>query len=196
VKKQYYSQLASQFGRTDKAYEYRMQNISYVLSLMGREWLNGLRPAKNVGANVAAQIEGLLLEAEAIKAPPVAAFKVKVREEVEDPLSDSPPAGARRPTRSLAEVTTYERDPLVKAWVLKAANGTCECCRRAAPFASPDGLPFLEVHHVRQLADGGSDTVGNSVALCPNCHRELHYGADSRSRIEGLYAHISRLVRE
>ncbi|TOJ58505.1 hypothetical protein CGI36_22670 [Vibrio parahaemolyticus] len=26
------------------------------------------------------------------------------------------------------------------------------------------------------LKDGGSDTVENVKALCPNCHREAHYG--------------------
>ncbi len=42
-------------------------------------------------------------------------------------------------------------------------------------FEREDGSP-LEVHHVIRLADGGSDTINNSVALCPNCHRELHFG--------------------
>jgi len=37
-----------------------MQNISSVLSLLGREWLPGLKPAANVGPTVTAQIEGLI----------------------------------------------------------------------------------------------------------------------------------------
>ena len=36
TKKRYYEEIATQFGRTAKAFEYRMQNISYVLSLVGR----------------------------------------------------------------------------------------------------------------------------------------------------------------
>lgn len=63
-KKQHYRDLASRFGRTEKSYEYRAQNISYVLSLQGREWLPGLVPAKNVGANVVARLKALLSEAE------------------------------------------------------------------------------------------------------------------------------------
>ncbi|WP_444959398.1 HNH endonuclease [Microbulbifer sp. ZKSA002] len=39
-----------------------------------------------------------------------------------------------------------------------------------------EGEPFLEVHHLRRLADNGSVTITNAVALCPNCHREFHYG--------------------
>ncbi len=45
-KKQIYSELADSFGRTEKSFEYRMQNISYVYSLMGRKWVSGLKPAK------------------------------------------------------------------------------------------------------------------------------------------------------
>ena len=37
-----------------------------------------------------------------------------------------------------------------------------------------DGSPFLEVHHVDYMANGGSDTIDNVVALCPNCHRKMH----------------------
>lgn len=32
TKKRYYEDLANRFGRTTKAFEYRMQNISYVLA--------------------------------------------------------------------------------------------------------------------------------------------------------------------
>ena len=27
---------------------------------------------------------------------------------------------------------------------------------------------------MKRLADGGSDTMDNVVALCPNCHRKVH----------------------
>ena len=32
----------------------------------------------------------------------------------------------------------------------------------------------MEVHHIKQLAKGGEDTLRNAVALCPNCHRKMH----------------------
>ena len=47
---------------------------------------------------------------------------------------------------------------------------------KPAPFNKPTGEPFLEVHHVIGLAEGGPDIVENAVALCPNCHREAHHG--------------------
>ncbi|USD23313.1 hypothetical protein MJO52_09305 [Microbulbifer variabilis] len=57
VKRDIYADLSSRFGRTEKSYEYRMQNISYVFSIMGRDWISGLKPAKNVGSNTASTIE-------------------------------------------------------------------------------------------------------------------------------------------
>ncbi len=193
VKKQFYEELAQRYGRTPKSFEYRMQNISYVLALMGRDWLKGLKPARNVGANVAAQIERLLLEHDDLRRPLVAAFEITVRDEAQKKPT-SIPIGITKPTKTIAAVTQFQRDPKVKAWVLQMANGVCECCKRVSPFNSADGKPFLEVHHLLQLADGGADTTSNTIAVCPNCHRELHYGLNAKSIVERLYKQIPRLT--
>lgn len=37
-----------------------------------------------------------------------------------------------------------------------------------------DGSPYLETHHTGWLAEGGADTVDNTVALCPNCQKKMH----------------------
>lgn len=194
VKKRYYTDLHQKFGRTEKSYEFRMQNISYVLSVMGREWLTGLKPAKNVGARVAVEIEALINDVEGRKAPPVVSFEVRTREELKQKAIIKP-TGNQSPKSVAASVTQFQRDPKVKAWVLRQANGACECCRSSAPFQGTDGLAFLEVHHVRQLADDGPDTVANTVALCPNCHREIHYGLNAKQLVEKLYATVERLER-
>lgn len=196
VKRHYYKDLTVKHNnRTEKSFEYRMQNISYVLSLMGREWLPGLKPAKNVGANVAEKIEEFLSRAEGVKASPVVAFEIQVREELRK-KKHIKPVGTQSPTSSLTTVTQFKRDPSVKAWVLKEAKGNCECCKKSAPFLGTDGVPFLEVHHVRKLADHGSDTVSNAVALCPNRHRELHCGQQAKLVVEKLYTQVVRLKRE
>ncbi len=71
----------------------------------------------------------------------------------------------------------FKRNADVIAEVLVRANGVCEKCVKEAPFKrASDGTPYLEVHHIKRLADGGEDTVENAIAVCPNCHRELHYG--------------------
>jgi 5-methylcytosine-specific restriction protein A len=193
-KKSYYHALAKKFGRTAKAFEYRMQNISYVLSLLGRTWVTGLRPAKNVGTKVAADIEALIAQVENKKVVPIVAFEIAIRESLGK--KQKIPNGNQKPETSSSEVTFVKRDAAVKAWVLRHSNGLCDCCKRPSPFSGVDGMPYLEVHHVRQLADKGSDTISNTVALCPNCHREIHYGVNAANLVHRLYEQVTRLVRE
>lgn len=106
------------------------------------------------------------------------------------------PSGVAKPKASAISTTQYLRDPAVKEWVLKEAMGICECCRNPAPFCFPDGTPYLEVHHVIPLSDGGPDTVSNTVALCPNCHREMHFGAHANAKSDQIYARLQRLTRK
>lgn len=85
--------------------------------------------------------------------------------------------GKKYPGQVSVRSFQYQRDPSVVAYALQKANGICGDCGNPAPFVSSrTGLPYLEVHHIKMLKDGGSDTVDNVVALCPNCHRERHHG--------------------
>lgn len=71
----------------------------------------------------------------------------------------------------------YRRNTDVVASVLNRASGICENCGNNAPFKrASDGSPYLEVHHKIMLSQGGEDTIENAIAICPNCHRELHFG--------------------
>ncbi|PSW01246.1 HNH endonuclease signature motif containing protein [Photobacterium aquimaris] len=63
------------------------------------------------------------------------------------------------------------------AKALYKANGICEACHQPAPFIKKsNGQPYLEVHHIKSLSDGGKDSLENVQAICPNCHREMHFG--------------------
>ena len=85
--------------------------------------------------------------------------------------------GNKEPTQKEVLSYQFERDPKVSAYVLQKANGICNDCNKKGPFISKrTNMPFLEVHHITQLKDGGEDIIGNVVALCPNCHRKRHYG--------------------
>ncbi|WP_322024529.1 HNH endonuclease signature motif containing protein [Burkholderia sp. BCC1977] len=105
-------------------------------------------------------------------------------EAVERSRADTPTARrhrlmtAQKMPRKVQVVTeVYVRNPDVVADVLERARGACERCTKPAPFIRRRGqIPYLEVHHRKRLADGGEDTVENAIALCPNCHRELHFG--------------------
>lgn len=188
-----YRQLGSQFGRPPGAFERRMQNISYLLALKGRAWTPGLAPLSNVGAKTAAKIEEILGAHETTLAGQAATFEVRVAEASKK--LNSKPAGSLSPSAVQATSLQFVRDPEVKAWVLRLANGICECCGQPAPFHSVNG-PFLEVHHVQRLADKGADTVENAIAICPNCHRRLHYGMDAAQLLAGIYLKIHRLMRQ
>jgi hypothetical protein len=64
-------------------------------------------------------------------------------------------------------------DPRVKEQLLRRANGICELCKDPAPFQTPDGRPYLELHHIVPKVLGGKSSANNIVALCPNCHRKV-----------------------
>jgi hypothetical protein len=71
----------------------------------------------------------------------------------------------------------FARNPDVIAETLFRAEGVCEGCKNLAPFKrQSDGTPYLEVHHRIPLSLGGEDTLENTFALCPNCHRRAHFG--------------------
>ncbi|BCM74922.1 hypothetical protein KAM329D_41070 [Aeromonas caviae] len=158
-------------------------------------WVSGLKPAKNVGAQNASIIERLICELDGQPFSGQAEFEHQVIQYKEKPISPHPP-GIEEPSPRYLTTTSYVRDPQVKAWVLVAAAAKCEGCDAQAPFTTATGEPFLEVHHLRTLADGGSDTINNTVALCPNCHRELHYGANQVEKRDALYRKLPRLKRE
>lgn len=81
------------------------------------------------------------------------------------------PAAATR-----TEVLRHIRAAWVRQQALWRAAGHCGDCGRPAPFTTPQGRPFLEVHHILPLGRGGPDTLANVIALCPNCHRQRHHG--------------------
>jgi predicted HNH restriction endonuclease len=75
--------------------------------------------------------------------------------------------------------TGFKRNPDVVAFILLRANGICELCKQTAPFLkASDKSGYLEVHHWKPLSEGGEDTVLNAAALCPNCHKEAHFGVN------------------
>lgn len=107
------------------------------------------------------------------------------------------PPGNDKPERTSMSSKGFKRDPDVTAYVLNESKGKCENCGTAAPFLRvKDNSFYLEVHHIRRLADEGSDKPQNAIAVCPNCHREFHYGANKESLEEAIYSKISRLIKE
>jgi 5-methylcytosine-specific restriction protein A len=76
-------------------------------------------------------------------------------------------------TRQISTMA-HERNVYVAELAKRRADGICQLCEEPAPFNNKKGEPFLEFHHIIWLSKGGEDTIENSVALCPNCHRKMH----------------------
>ncbi len=106
------------------------------------------------------------------------------------------PKGNKKPKEEAVITWQYKRNKEIKDWVLNKANGICESCNTEAPFTREDGSSFLEVHHLRRLSENGSDTVSNTIAVCPNCHRELHYGKNKIILMDDIYSNVDRLIKE
>lgn len=187
-------------GRAKGSVEFRMLNISTVLIRMGLEPIKGFKPAKNVGSGVEQRIRQALAAQgvfESDDAAQTADEQTLIRRASKLQQQPFPklPDGIAQPQKVATVSTAFVRDPKVRAWVLKEAKGICEGCGSNAPF-EVDGLPFLEVHHVKHLAQKGSDRITNAVALCPNCHQRCHRSSDRGDFTKGLYSKIERLKEE
>ncbi|MBU6206852.1 MAG: HNH endonuclease [Alphaproteobacteria bacterium] len=91
---------------------------------------------------------------------------------------DFEPVGRLTPERVPYSGTFIERDDKVRHRVIKRAKGKCEHCGELG-FAKPDGSHYVEANHIISLAEQGPDTLDNVIALCPNHHREAHFGEGS-----------------
>jgi|GEM_PF-3524438 len=67
-----------------------------------------------------------------------------------------------------------KRSGYISEYAKRRANGICQLCENNAPFFNQDGKPYLETHHIEWLSRGGTDSIDNVVALCPNCHSKIH----------------------
>lgn len=84
--------------------------------------------------------------------------------------ASAPKRAASREARAIV----FVRNPSIAEYVKRLANGQCDLCGTSAPFHNRQKKPYLESHHIIWLARSGDDTIENTVALCPNCHRKMH----------------------
>lgn len=104
-------------------------------------------------------------------------------------------AGPTQPSMQGAR-NVYQRSRDVRNYVLARSYGICEGCASPAPFMRRDGTPYLEPHHLRRVSDGGPDHPAHVIALCPNCHRRVHAGADGPSYNSTLKEAMLRIKPE
>ncbi|WP_455929789.1 HNH endonuclease [Pseudomonas fluorescens] len=188
-------------ARSLASVDYRMRNISAVFEILNQTPIAGYTAAKNVGSGVVSRISRMLAQRGIVESQDNApTFDEVLLERRAAKIQSKPiktkPEGIDAPQQVITTSTSYVRDPEVRAWVRQQAVGICEGCGLHAPFKLDNGLPFLEVHHVKHLAQKGSDRTTNAVALCPNCHQRCHRSSDREAFTEGLYSKVGRLARE
>jgi hypothetical protein len=67
----------------------------------------------------------------------------------------------------------YKPTPLMNL-LYEISGHKCTICK----------APWLEIHHIDELNEGGSTSYDNLIVLCPNCHTRVHSeGVPSKSEL-------------
>lgn len=93
-------------------------------------------------------------------------------------------------------ISNIKRSDLIKTYALSRARGKCKGCEIEAPFLKRNGQHYLEVHHIIELKNGGSDSPLNVIATCPNCHARVTHGLDGIEFNEILKAKIQKIENQ
>lgn len=99
-----------------------------------------------------------------------------------------------RPNQESRTINSYPRNSILRAYIKERSNYSCEMpnCDYVG-FEKENGQKYIEVHHVEPLFEGGEDSMQNTAALCPTCHRKLHYAENKEEMKVELLSFISTL---
>lgn len=121
------------------------------------------------------QLSNSVGDSEITRKPTKSTELAVLREKANSESVEEVPDDATISTQSKPE---YTRSQAIVEYVKARADGYCEGCEEPAPFTSKTGEPYLHAHHIHELSSGGSDTPDTVIALCPNCHYQVHHGQD------------------
>lgn len=89
----------------------------------------------------------------------------------------------------------FTRRADVRRHALNRSQGRCEHCNQKG-FQMGNGKIYLETHHIVPLHENGDDTSENVIALCPNHHKEAHYGERRKEMRDEMLKTIARANQE
>ncbi|MFH8136403.1 HNH endonuclease [Pantoea osteomyelitidis] len=72
------------------------------------------------------------------------------------------------------------RSKKLRTLAMQRSKGICEHCGSTG-FRTAKGEIFAEVHHIEPVSSGGADELINLIVLCPNDHRQAHFGEDAEA---------------
>ena len=194
--RQFFDDVASAIGLDPTEYSSKQYLAEGIARFLGQGWStesDSRDSAASGGGTVTAEgLSRILRGLQERAASEDALYDLRLRARLaRKQMPRKMPEGTTRPEQVSATTKSFRRSAEVAEWVLKHAKGVCEHCGATAPFETKDGTAYLEVHHVKPLADGGADTVANAVAVCPNCHRAAHHAKDAVT----IGAHLTEYVR-
>lgn len=90
------------------------------------------------------------------------------------------------------QTENYLRTKKIAQTALMRADYKCEINNKHHTFINRLGRQYMEAHHLIPLSyqeffDTSLDVIANVVSLCPNCHREIHYGSERNNLLAYLY---------
>jgi 5-methylcytosine-specific restriction endonuclease McrA len=71
--------------------------------------------------------------------------------------------------RTGARKSNYKHKEDQKRSLIEERGPICEVC-------GYNNMRILQVHHIKEKKNGGTDELTNLQLLCPNCHFTIHYG--------------------
>jgi len=163
-KSQLYRDLAREHGRSPGAWEYRMQNISHVLNELKEEWIDGLKPAKNVGPEVTGTLIKMLKVGTPTGVSPVTLTRLEQQRRLLDEsgyfLPDRVEDQRDRVLRSIVQRQGQRefRAALLDAYGSKCAMTGCGV------------VDVLEAAHIHRYMGKGTNIVSNGLLLRADVH--------------------------
>jgi 5-methylcytosine-specific restriction protein A len=85
--------------------------------------------------------------------------------------------GSSKPAEFTRLIKAIARSKKVVNLIKKRSRGVCKICGEEG-FEKRDGDIYVEAHHIKELSKSMIDLPNNMMAVCPTCHRILHYGSE------------------
>jgi len=163
-KTQLCSDLALAHGRTPKAWEYRMQNISHVLDQLNEPWIEGLKPAKNVGPEVTGVLIKLLKAAPPTAVSPATVTRLEQqRQLVNESGYFLPESVEDQRDRTLRSIVQRQGQREFRAALLEAYGSKCA-------MTGCGVVDVLEAAHIHRYMGKGTNIVANGLLLRADVH--------------------------
>lgn len=163
-KAQVYRDLAAKHGRTPKAWEYRMQNISHVLDQADEEWIEGLRPAKNVGPEVTGVLSKLLALSPPTAVSPATSAELEKQRLLVDKSGFFVPENVEdQRSRVMRSIVQRQGQQEFRMALLAAYDGKCA-------MTGCGVTDVLEAAHIHRYLGEETNVVSNGLLLRADIH--------------------------